>query len=176
MKPFHKEVKSGFEAMLNKQYERKCGQLVAPVIGLHIRRGDFKMGSTLTPLEFFISVVHFIRNARGTQLPVTIFSDAYDDELNDLLKLPDVKRATQQEDILDLLQLSRSAVLVMSIGSTFSLWAGFLSEGIIIRHKDEWHPYVIPQYKNSYQREYSYFGNEQLDVTLKQVLKGVIVK
>lgn len=112
----------------------------SPAIALHIRRGDFKFGHDLTPLSFFEAVVRDIRAEMNQVIPVTIFSDAADEELSSLLELEQVQRSANKLDILDMLQLSKAKVLVMSVNSTFSFWAGFLSEGIVVRSPQEYNP------------------------------------
>lgn len=148
LKPYKKEIKQALFSMLHPRLKKKLESLEAPVIGLHIRRGDFKLGSTLTPLSFFIGIVQQLRSAAGVQLPATVFSDATDDELSELLALPSITRSNEKEDIVDLLLLSRSRFLVLSISSSFSLWAAFLSEGQIIKNPAEWHPDIRPPHDN----------------------------
>jgi hypothetical protein len=75
----------------------------------------------------------------GEDAPVTIFSDGTDAELVELLALPHVTRAADDLDIVHLALMSKSRVLVMSAGSTFSIWAGFLSEAALIDHYQHRH-------------------------------------
>lgn len=109
-----------------------------PVIGIHIRRGDFKLGSTLTPIDFFIDGINIIRQQVGECLPVTVFTDADMDELGKLFLLPSIKRAEKKADILDILLMSKSRFLLLSAGSTFSYWAAFLSDAFVIRPASDW--------------------------------------
>jgi hypothetical protein len=117
---------------------------------MHIRRGDFSRGLTLTPLSFFIDVVNGLRKDAGSDLPVTVFTDAKPSEIRDLIKLNNVIVAEAKPDILDILLLAGSETVVLSIGSTFSYWAAFLSDGIIIKHPKEWH---VPFNHTSLKRE-----------------------
>jgi hypothetical protein len=71
-------------------------------------------------------------------LPVTIFTDANSKEIEDLLKLPNVSLASSNPDIVDILLLADSKYLLTSVSSTFSYWAAFLSEGIVIKPPKEW--------------------------------------
>lgn len=120
------------------QYE----QVTAPVIGVHIRRGDFKFGTKLTPLSFFIDGIHQIRSTCRAHLPVTVFSDASDDELAELLALPQVTRSKKQSDLLDMLQLSKSTIIFLSINSTFGYWSAFLSEALVVRSHEEYQTWI----------------------------------
>jgi hypothetical protein len=115
-----------------------------PVIGVHIRRSDFRkpangeqIGNTFnqrTSLDYFIRTVEAIRDIQGAQLPVTIFTDGKEGDVAELLTLPEVKMAAKNPDIVDLLLLSRSRYIVVSPGSTFSYWAAFVSDASVITH------------------------------------------
>lgn len=109
-----------------------------PVIGVHIRRGDFKLGSTITPLEYFIDGIKKIRELVGTDLPVTVFTDASEEELENLMKLSNIKIAEKKPDILDIILLGQSKIMILSSTSTFSYWGAFLSDAIVLRHKSDW--------------------------------------
>jgi hypothetical protein len=113
-----------------------------PVIGLHVRCGDFRplqAGETLgrtsarTPIDFFCKVVEGIRRVNGRCLSATVFSDGTDADLAPLLALPSVVRAPKNPDFVDLLSLGRSKIVVGSAHSTFSQWGGFLSAGPFVR-------------------------------------------
>jgi hypothetical protein len=124
-------------------------QMTAPVIGLHVRLGDFrnllpgedfsKVGAVRTPGEYFIHIINGIRKIHGTTLPVSVFTDGRADELEDILSLPGVTLIEGNNDLADLLLLSRSKIIVTSAGSTFSYWAGFLSDAVLIMHPDHLH-------------------------------------
>lgn len=173
IKPFRTEVKEALYAMLQPSLKEQLYQLPAPVIGVHIRRGDFKMGSTLTPLSFFIDTIIALRTANGSVLPVTVFTDAHPHEIADLLALPSVQLSAAKADILDILLLSRSKICLLSISSTFSFWGGFLSDGIVLMHPDEWHPVLRPQAVNAEHYEGRFDPalpvNELLLTQIKQV-------
>lgn len=109
-----------------------------PVIGVHIRRGDFKLGSTLTELDFFIKAIVLVRKELGEDTPVTIFTDADEHEIKEVLQLPHIKIAEKNADIVDILLLSKSKVLILSAGSTFSYWAAFLSNAFVIKSSIDW--------------------------------------
>ena len=116
---------------------------------MHIRLGDFRklsagedfarVGNVRTPDEYFLEVIQTIRHIHGSLLPVSIFSDGYKTELEQVLALPRVQWMEGNSDIVDLLLLSKSRLIVASAGSTFSYWAGFLSEGPLILHPDHIH-------------------------------------
>ncbi len=126
-----------------------------PHIGLHIRMGDFrilksgddftKLGGVRTPFSWFIRIIESIREIAGYDVPVTIFSDGYDYELGDLLKLPQVFRASAASALSDMLTLSRSKLLIASSGSTFSSWASYLGQCLTIWHPAHFYAGVFPR-------------------------------
>jgi hypothetical protein len=144
IKPHRDELKTTIYEMLTPAIKAKLLQYHPPVIGVHIRRGDFKLGSTITPNSFFINAINVIRKECKQELPVTIFTDGTDEELKDVFQLPNVKRAEPKPDILDILLLSQSKICILSISSTFSFWGAFLNDGVVIKSPHEWHPDIRP--------------------------------
>ena len=123
--------------------------LQAPVIGIHIRMGDFRklkeneifseVGAVRTPVDYFITIIRSIRAMNGHQLPVSVFTDGFRHELSRLFELENIVLIEGNRDITDLLLLSKSKIIITSAGSTFSYWAGFLSDVPIIMHPDHIH-------------------------------------
>ena len=60
-------------------------------------------------------------------MPIYIFSDAENTELEEILDIDNCKRAYFGSAISDMIALSRCKVLVSS-ASTFSMWASFLGQ------------------------------------------------
>ncbi len=141
-------------AAVRAEQRRALDALARPEIALHVRMGDFRrlqshedfarVGGVRTPTDWFAGVIAQLRAAAGFEAPVTLFSDGSDAELASLLALPHVARSRAPNDVLDLLSMSRARVIVASAGSTFSEWAGFLSEAAIIRHPDHIHGRIRP--------------------------------
>lgn len=119
-------------------------RLTPPAIGVHIRMGDFRKlregekfgetGTVRTPEKYFIEIIQSIRKIHGRDLPVSIFTDGSKVEFEKLFELNNVHLIDGNNDLEDLLLLSKSKIIVTSAGSTFSYWAGFLSEAAIIMH------------------------------------------
>ena len=107
-------------------------------ISIHVRRGDFKNGNPITPLSHFISGISLVRNIAKKQLSVTVFSDASDEELEPLFKLDNIKLANNNPDIVDILLMSKSKIMFLSQSSSFSYWAAFLSDSLVIMHSNDW--------------------------------------
>lgn len=128
---------------------RKIESLEKPIIGVHVRMGDFRklavnedfseVGTVRTPEKYFTDVINGIRTMHGTALPVSIFTDGHKSELGSLLTLENTTLVQGNSDFEDLLLLSKSKIIVVSAGSTFGYWAGFISEAPIIMHPDHIH-------------------------------------
>jgi hypothetical protein len=133
-------------AMIKPQQLAILERQERPVLGVHIRMGDYKplapgadfkaLGHTRTPLSYFRDLVLGIRQVAGKNLPMTIFTDGHRSELAEILALPDVRLFTTGSDLVDLLLLSRSGLIIVSAGSSFSYWAGFLSDAPVLLHPD----------------------------------------
>lgn len=151
----HRElVREKLYEAVSDRYLESLNSIEPPVVGVHVRRGDFrelqpgedfaKVGLVRTPLSYFQDLIRSIRTIHGSEVPVTIFSDGYDQDLADLLTMPNVRRASDNPDIVDLLLLSKSGLIVASAGSTFGYWAGFLADAPLILHPDHIHAPIRP--------------------------------
>jgi hypothetical protein len=130
-------AKEIIDLLLPKQ-KIKLDQYPNPVISVHIRRGDFKISNSITPISFFIKAIRAIRKALKEELLVTIFTDANLQELDEILNEPNVSISESKSDILDILLMSRSKIIVLSQSSTFSYWAAFLSEALVVMSDNDW--------------------------------------
>lgn len=146
LKDHRKLVIGLFFNVLNEDLKKKYYDLSNPIIGVHIRRGDFLTfqsddhfrvnGNTKTPDFYFIEIINKIREYTNKVIPVKVFSDGYKSELNNILNLENIELIENNNDMLDLLHLSKSHLIITSAGSTFSYWASFLSNATLIIHKD----------------------------------------
>ena len=129
-------------------------KIKAPQIALHIRMGDFrklkagedfnKVGSVRTPVNYFIDMINTIRTVAGKCLSVHVFTDGHPEELQELFALPGIHLVEGNNDITDLLLMSKSKVIITSAGSTFSYWAGYLSDAVVVMHPGHIHASVRP--------------------------------
>ncbi len=117
-------------------------------IGVHVRMGDFrklstgenfKGGHVRMPEQYFVNTIHKIRQYLGFDIPVSVFTDGYQHEFNDLIKMNAITVEESKIDIVDLLNLSKCKLIITSQGSTFSYWAGFLSNAAIVHHPEHMH-------------------------------------
>jgi hypothetical protein len=128
-------------AMTRQRWKDRAAANQGADIAVHVRLGDFLSAPTpgmpafnvRIPVEWYRDRIERIRAEAGRSLTVRVFSDGSDAELAPLLAMRDVERARGGNSIADILALSRSAILVSS-GSTFSMWAAFLGEGASISH------------------------------------------
>jgi Glycosyl transferase family 11 len=149
LKDHRQLVKTLLHNHLRKEILQELERLPSPIIGVHIRMGDFrklaqdedfsKVGAVRTPEEYFVNTIQSIRSIHGTKLPVSIFTDGFRHEFKNLLNLGNITFVEGNRDIVDMLLLSKSKIIVTSAGSTFSYWSGFLSEAPIIMHPDHIH-------------------------------------
>jgi hypothetical protein len=135
-------IRESFFSTLTVKYRDILSHNKAPVVAVHIRRSDFRElnpgeihGSDCnvrTPIHYYIRAIELIRSEAGQVLPVTIFTDGHEEDVLELLALPDVTLADSNPDIVDLLLMSRAKCIVVSAGSTFSYWAAFLSDALVV--------------------------------------------
>jgi hypothetical protein len=148
--------------ILNKNILHQVDSLEAPTIGVHIRRGDFrtlaanqdfaKVGAVRTPEKYFVDTIEAIRKLNGKDLPVSVFTDGYKHEFETLFALKNIRLIEGNLDVVDMLLLSKSKIIITSAGSTFSYWAGFLSDAPVILHPDHIHePIRMPLSEDLYE-------------------------
>lgn len=177
LKPYRQHIKNELYKRINPALLQQLDKYSTPAIGIHVRRGDFKLGSKVTPISFFVDAINSVRSVSGKILPVTIFTDASKDEIEDLLSLPCVDVAVPKQDILDILLLSKSDICILSINSTFSSWAAFLNDGIILKHPEEWNPDIRPGTVNNIHYEGYFDPSKKMDESLKaQIIKCAHLK
>jgi hypothetical protein len=111
-------------------------------IGIHVRLGDFRSGSTgsfknedgsfmgamRTPLQWYVDALRSIRNALGASWPAFVVSNGAPEELRPLLAMEAVTLVRSQSPISDMWSLAGCRVLLASVGSSFSAWASFLGQ------------------------------------------------
>ena len=137
--PFKQEhafITSELFKIINPYHVKKVSGFDNNSIGIHIRMGDFKVANDekllrdshwnyRLPIKWYVEIIKKIRLI--SNLPIFIFSDASDGELDDILTISNCRRAYFGSAISDVIALSRCKVLVSS-ASTFSMWASFLGQ------------------------------------------------
>lgn len=165
-------IKAELDKLLLPDLKKKLSNFQKPVISVHIRRGDFKLGTSITPIIYFIRAINLIRESVGELWPVTVFTDARENEIEEILTLPEVYMAEDKADILDILLMSQSKVIVLSKSSTFSYWAAFLSDAIVIRSSTDWQNKIRVANENESYIEVEWDeDNQASDLSLINALK-----
>lgn len=100
-------------------------------IGVHVRLGDFKTLNICTQLEWYQQIISKLTLIEGNKFEFVLFSDGSDQELEELLKLPNVSRLFTGSALGDILALSKCKAIIGS-DSTFSGWGAFLGQVPIV--------------------------------------------
>jgi hypothetical protein len=101
-----------------------------------LRKGDLPERMR-TPNEDIIKIIEFLNIRYKTHLPFCLFVDSPPSSVADILQIPNVHIEHTHNPMLDLLHLSKSKIIIPSIISSFSIWACFLSEAILLRHPND---------------------------------------
>lgn len=96
------------------------------IIGIHIRLGDYP-AEFRTSIIWYEKVVKEIIANHASNYKFFIFSDGHDNELQELLLLPQVERVFFGNAISDIIALSKCKLIIGS-DSTFTGWAAFLDQ------------------------------------------------
>lgn len=136
--PYRALIIESFFKMIKKGHVESINKQESPVIGVHIRRGDFNKIGNAIDISYYVNLINSIRNLSGKELAVTVFSDGHDEELKEILVLNNVARFKSKNDLVDLVVLSKSKLLITSLGSSYSYWAAFIGDSIVIHHPDTW--------------------------------------
>ena len=103
-------------------------ELPTKFIGVHIRAGDFVSTGQNMPLDYYMRGIEAARELVKEPVPVLVFSDAKQGQLDCLMQSANVKIMPPAPAIHDVLALSRSSILVGTNHSSFSEWAVFLGK------------------------------------------------
>jgi len=117
-----------------------------PFIGIHVRLGDFgpplaeptPTGNQRLPLSWYIDRLGVVRGNLGWCAPAVIFSDGSAGDLAGILVEPNVTLRRGGNALEDLLLLSKAGAIIAS-ASTFSYWAAYLGDQLMISRKGAWY-------------------------------------
>jgi hypothetical protein len=175
LKDYQPMIKQEFYKMIRPKQKELAAAFDPPTIGIHIRLGDFAKIGASVKLDYFCKLIHNIRDLLSNEVPITVFSDGYKTELEPRLSIPNVLLFPSTNDLVDLLVFSSSHILVTSPGSSYSHWAAFISEGIVIHHPSTWVPQCRPESVNSNKFEGKLQANDSFPEELKKQLKAVVL-
>ena len=132
-------------------------------VNVHVRFGDFqkntsalKSGSNNTRIDigWYVSIVNKIRKALGYDIVVNVFSDGTDEEIHNLHLMNNVCRKTFGNSIADIIALSKSPLMISS-GSSFSMWARFLGQSSSISYPNQMKDRVLIDTSRAFETEMS---------------------
>jgi hypothetical protein len=134
--PHRTLIGASFLASL-KSAQPSCDLKSGSYTAIHVRRGDFNRvldvtsRNRLTPIGWYTKQLGALRSGPGRPMATVVCSDGTDEELAELLSIPNVCRAASAGAAADLLTLSRASVILGS-SSTFSAWGFFLGHGQLV--------------------------------------------
>ena len=133
--PYRNLILSDIIGNLKKKNRKPLEEDFTNAINVHVRCGDFLapnsenlkngVNNTRIPISWYVGIIKQIQNSVNKDIKFNIFSDGTDEELKDILALPNTKRVFYGTSIADIIALSRSKLIIAS-GSSFSMWARFL--------------------------------------------------
>ena len=155
-------IKEKLEEILHPRIKKILSNEMISDIAIHVRRGDFKNGNPITPLSHFIKGVELVRAISNKSLSITVFSDADPEELSSLLILDNIRMANNHPDIADILLMSKSKILFLSQSSSFSYWAAFLSDSLVIMHSNDWQKNIAKNTNDNNYKELRWNETEEI--------------
>ena len=105
-------------------------------VAIHVRRGDFPRHLRLADEEI-AAMIAGVEKAATRRLKFYLFSDGAQEELRAIAGHDNIEIIQGNPAIVDLLLMSKAKIIIPAIGSTFSYFSAFLSEALIIRHKND---------------------------------------
>lgn len=139
---YHEIIKEYFMDHINPKILYKINNFdFKDTVAVHIRLGDFPINRRI-PIDWYISEI----NKHNSHKRILIFSDGKDEELKELLSLPNTERVFFGGAIQDIIAISKCSYLIGS-DSSFSAWGAFLGQvpcsfyrtqfGIILKDKNK---------------------------------------
>jgi hypothetical protein len=148
LQPFRDVLKLELFNIISNSNLELIKKLPSIDVAVHVRLGDFQklqkgiefsdVGATRTPIDYFIKSINEIKSKQPSY-KFWLFTDGFENEVEEILKLESVELFQSINDLVDLFQMSKSKILITSAGSTYSYWAGFLGDCDVIQHPDHIH-------------------------------------
>ncbi len=134
---YRMRIKQELLAVAREQHKTSLCEDFTNVVGVHVRLGDFIQGdvngiqrgeqSRSLPIEWYTKLVMSIKEKLGKRIKFYVFSDADDNELEELLTLEGVERKFYGSAFADMLALQQCKLIISTL-SSFALWAVFLGD------------------------------------------------
>lgn len=124
--PWHKEVSSYILSHIVEKHLLKVNVYdFSNCVAVHVRCGDY-IPERRIPTSWYRKQIQEIREAHPNT-KILLFSDGKDEELQEIISLPNVERAFFGNAIADIVAISKCKYLIGS-DSTFSAWGAYLGQ------------------------------------------------
>lgn len=138
-------------------------------IAVHVRLGDYvNYADILTPIEWYVKVIKKFAKL-NPELEFCVFSDGTDEQLEEILALPNTHRVFYGSALADIYAISQCQFVVAS-HSTFSAWGAFMGHKPIVFHKCGF----MPIYNDNSQIQYVLGDFEKLPEDVMDFIKTII--
>lgn len=149
---YHEFIKDHLTKNINPKNNGYLNFDPKDAICIHIRLGDFYRATedelilgkhnASTHVSWYCGMITQIRGFLKKEIKVFVFSDGTNEELSNVLVLPNVERVTFGSPISDIMAMSK-AKLFLSSGSSFSQWARYLGRMNVIAFKGQLHGHFL---------------------------------
>lgn len=123
-------------------------------IAIHVRLGDYVKAAPecVTPISWFRKIIDEMYKV-NPDLEFCVFSDGTDEQLKDLLTMPNTTRVYYGSALADMYAISKCQLVIAS-HSTFSAWGAFMGNKPVIFEQCDFAPiyndgtqleYIIPE-------------------------------
>ena len=162
----HEIVRDELNKIVAPQILEKAARIREPFIAMHVRRGDIVIpglseeqllaDKRYTPLSWFVAAAKAVREETAWRdLPIFVVSDGHEQELAELLAVPNCRLMTLGSALGDILLLSKSGLLFASAHSTFSMWGSYLGRTPALYHPGKMDQNVFPPDAGIFEGEWS---------------------
>lgn len=161
LKSFHAELYETIVGNLMPQNRVSVWQ-AENVVSVHVRLGDFvsenkellNLGKNniRTSIKWYVEIIKKIQDCAGQNIRFDVFSDGTDEELKEILKLPNTRRVFYGSSIADVIAMSQCKMIIAS-GSSFSLWARFLGQTSCVAAKGQLKCSTLVDFENAFEIE-----------------------
>jgi len=176
----HEYVREVVIDHLAKKNRKPLEDRLDRAVGIHVRLGDFgrvpeqevKAGrhDSALPIQWYVSMAEQIRKYAGEDIPVYVFSDGTDEELQPLLELPGVERKGYGTSIADIMALSCFPLLVAS-GSSFSMWARYLGRANCICYPNQRKQQILTEMEDRFEIEVEERIPEEIGMKIRRIYR-----
>ena len=171
-------VRKNIEEHVRKDITGVIPSDMSEAIVAHVRIGDFAVATeeelksgcrnVRTPVKWFADRIKEIREITGITNKVYLFSDGKDEELAEILNLPNVERLSFGSSISDICALSH-AKLMLASGSTFSMWARYLGRVSTITYEGQMTERLFDDSESAFEIEIAQNANEEQRACIREL-------